>query len=218
MTLEEQIIQFADMLRKLAVEYEIFFSGGRKLPPTNLRFKVDSLLKRLMEEQMSYSQKFRYNQLVAKYSLYRDLWRRNLQEKEEGGALRPEREIESILKARRVAIGEEELPPEQLTTIIRDPRTETPKIEEVYRNVQEMRARFGDKPLDLSLEQFVRLVQLKSSELTAGDEQRPVEFVVFHDEQQKRVRFVARPGEPEEKGRAATAPGPLGKTGNHAKR
>jgi hypothetical protein len=218
MILDEQITQFADMLRKLAVEYEIFFSGGRKLPPTNLRFKVDSLLKQLMEVQMSYAQKFRYNQLVAKYSLYRDLWRRNTQEKEEGGVLRPEREIESLLRARRVAIGEEELPPDQLTTVIRNPSTETQKIEEVYRNVQEMRARFGDKPLDLSLEQFVRLIQLKSAELTAGNEQRPVEFVVYHDEQQKRVRFVARPGEAEEKGKEPPARGPGGTPGNHEKR
>jgi hypothetical protein len=185
------------------VEYDIFFSGGRKLPPTNLRFKVDALVKRLMEEQMSSIQKFKYNQLVAKYSLYRDLWRRNLKEMEEGGVLRSERDIEKLLHRERSGSEPQEVPADQLTTVIRDPVAETPKIEELYRNLQKMRAHFGEKPLELNLEQFVRLVQLKSTEISLGRTENAVEFVVYHDEQQKRVRFLARPGQSSEPAKEA---------------
>ena len=203
MTVDEQLNQFSDLLRKLTVEYDIFFSGGRKLPPANLRFKVDTLVKRLMEEPMSYSQKFKYNQLVAKYSLYRDLWRRNTQEMEEGGVLRSEREMDKLLHRRQANRGPQELPADQLTMVIRDPVAEVPKIEELYRNLQKMRAHFGEKPLDLNLEQFVSFVQLKSTEISSGRAENAVEFVVYRDEQQKRVRFLARPGSSSEPAKEA---------------
>ena len=203
MTIDEQLNQFNDLLRKLTVEYDIFFSGGRKLPPTNLRFKVDTLVKRLMEEPMSFSQKFRYNQLVAKYSLYRDLWRRNTQEMEEGGVLRSERDIEKLLHRGHPGSEPQEVPADQLTMVIRDPVAEVPKIEELYRNLQNLRAHFGEKPLDLNLEQFVRFVQLKSTEISSGRAENAVEFVVYRDEQQKRVRFLARPGQSSEPAKEA---------------
>ena len=198
MTIDEQINQFADLLRKLTVEYDIFFSGGRKLPPTNLRFKVDSLVKKLLEEQMNYAQKFKYNQLVAKYSLYRDLWRRNTQEMEEGGGLRSESEMDKLLQAHRATTEQEELPPDRLTVVIRDPVSDAPKIEELYRNLQEMRSRFGERPLDLNVEQFINLVRLKSTEIGAGRAENSVEFVVYRDTEQKRTRFLARVRQPDE--------------------
>jgi hypothetical protein len=212
MNVDEQINQFADLLRKLTVEYDIFFSGGRKLPPTNMRFKVDSLVKRLLEEPMSFSQKFRYNQLVAKYSLYRDLWRRNIQEKEEGGGFRSEHEMRQLLQPQRGAVGTEELPPDRLTIVIRDPVAEVSKIGELYRNMQQMRSRFGEKPLELNLEQFVGLVQQKSSEIGAGRAGNGVEFIVYRDANQKRIRFLARanqPGDPDKDSTGSEAPHPI---------
>jgi len=66
-----------------------------------------------------------------------------------------------------------------------------------------MRAHFGEKPLDLNLEQFVGFVQLKSTEISSGRAENAVEFVVYRDEQQKRVRFLARPGSSSEPAKEA---------------
>src|SRR5713226_8927324 len=85
MTLEETLQFLEDGIRRLKIEYDIFFSGGVRKPPYDLRNRVDSLLKRIAEERkMTFAQRYRYNTLIARYSAYRDLWRRLTQAKELG--------------------------------------------------------------------------------------------------------------------------------------
>jgi len=82
---EEDLTNFDDWLRRLKVEYDIFFNGHRKRPPEDLKMRVDKLVKRLGEAtNMSFQERFRYNTLVARYYVYRDRWRRSLLEMEMG--------------------------------------------------------------------------------------------------------------------------------------
>lgn len=192
MTIDEQLTQFSESLRKLTVEYEIFFSGGRKLPPVNLRFKVENLIKRLLEEQMNYAQKFKYNQLVAKYSLYRDVWRRNTQAMEEGGKLRSEAEIARILRPERAEPEQPEPVQEYLALMIREPDSESEQIARLFDHLLELRRRHGEKQLNLDFDKFRKLVADKTAEVRSLYHCGAAEFVVFHDPEQERVRFQVK--------------------------
>lgn len=191
MTVDEQLAQFEDSLRRLTVDYEIFFSGGRKLPPTNLKFRVETLIKRLGEEQMNFAQKFKYNQLVAKYSLYRDLWRRNMQEKEEGGKLRSEQEIERMLRAGREEATAPENP-DYLAVAIEDAASNSAEIVHLYRRLIEMRRHHAEKELNIDFARFRQLVVEKTAEMRSLHRCSAAEFVVFYDPQQERVRFQVK--------------------------
>jgi hypothetical protein len=82
---DEDLTNLDDSLRRLKIEYHIFFSGNRRNPPDDLRMRVEKIIKRLSESSdLAFSQRFRFNTLIARFYLYRDLWRRTQLDKEMG--------------------------------------------------------------------------------------------------------------------------------------
>ncbi|MGA8313709.1 MAG: hypothetical protein WB755_27035, partial [Terriglobales bacterium] len=61
MTIDEELSLLDSQLRRLKIEYEIFFSNPAKRPPTDVEWKVLSLLRKFSDgNRMSFSQRFRY--------------------------------------------------------------------------------------------------------------------------------------------------------------
>ena len=84
-TPDEQLTRLEDDIRRLRVEFDIFFNGGAKRPPYDTKGRVETLLKRLGDDRtLTYAQRYRYNSLAARYNAFRDLWRRTMQGREEG--------------------------------------------------------------------------------------------------------------------------------------
>jgi hypothetical protein len=80
---DEDLANLDEWTRRLKVEYDIYFMGSRKKPPDDLRMRVEKLIKRLAEvTDMSISQRFLYNTLIARFYVYRDRWRRTQKERE----------------------------------------------------------------------------------------------------------------------------------------
>src|SRR5437868_5998734 len=72
-------------MRRLKVEYDVFFGGGSKKPPTDTEWRVQTLIKKYSDGgRMNFSQRFRYNSIAQKYAIFSDLWRKKLKIKEEG--------------------------------------------------------------------------------------------------------------------------------------
>ena len=56
---DEDLTNLEEWIRRLKIDYEIFFNGNRKKPPDDLRLRVERLVKRLAEStDMSFSQRF----------------------------------------------------------------------------------------------------------------------------------------------------------------
>lgn len=73
-----------DDIRRLKVEFDIFFNGAAKRPPLEARARVESQMKRLLDNRsLSYAQRYRLNALVSRFTSYRELWRRTLRAKGE---------------------------------------------------------------------------------------------------------------------------------------
>lgn len=85
MTIDEELSLLEDNIRKLKIEYDIYFAGGAKRPPEDVEWRVRSVIKKYSEgRNFSFQQKFRYNTVAQKYAVFSDLWRRKLKIKEEG--------------------------------------------------------------------------------------------------------------------------------------
>jgi hypothetical protein len=84
-TIDEELTLLDSQLRRLKIEYEIFFSNPAKRPPTDVEWKVLSLLRKFSDgNRMSFSQRFRYNEIAQRYAIYSDLWRKKSRIREEG--------------------------------------------------------------------------------------------------------------------------------------
>ncbi len=115
-------------LRRLKVEYHIFLSGSRKKPPDDLRIRVERIVKKLSESSdMSFSQRFRFSTLVTRYYVYKDLWRREVQNREMDLAGRSE-----LMPKAGTPTPSSQAPPEAIRISISDPKGEEEKVRQLY--------------------------------------------------------------------------------------
>ena len=85
MTTDEELNVLDSQLRRLKIEYEVYFNNPTKRPPTDIEWKVLSLLRKFSDGgRMNFSQRFRYNEMAQRYAIYSDLWRKKSRIREEG--------------------------------------------------------------------------------------------------------------------------------------
>lgn len=78
-SLDREIAKLEDDIRKLKIEFDIYFNGAAKRPPLEARARLDSMIRRVSDNRnLSYAQRYQLNSIVAKYTSYRELWRRNM--------------------------------------------------------------------------------------------------------------------------------------------
>jgi len=104
-TTDEELNVLDSQLRRLKIEYEIYFSNPTKRPPTDVEWKVLSLLRKFSDGvRMNFSQRYRYNEMAQRYAVYSDLWRKKSRIREEGYR-RPQ---DALLSVQGVRLAEEE--------------------------------------------------------------------------------------------------------------
>jgi hypothetical protein len=107
-TTDEELNVLDTQLRRLKIEYEIYFSNPTKKPPTDIEWKVLALLRKFSDGgRMNFSQRFRYNEMAQRYAIYSDLWRKKSRIREEGYR-RPQ---DALLSVQGVRTGEEDHKP-----------------------------------------------------------------------------------------------------------
>jgi hypothetical protein len=108
-TTDEELNVLDTQLRRLKIEYEIYFSNPTKKPPTDIEWKVLAMLRKFSDGgRMNFSQRFRYNEMAQRYAIYSDLWRKKSRIREEGYR-RPQ---DALLSVQGVRSSEEELKPQ----------------------------------------------------------------------------------------------------------
>ncbi|MBV9928631.1 MAG: hypothetical protein JOZ96_26685 [Acidobacteria bacterium] len=154
-TVEEQLVRLEDDIRRLKVEFDIYFNGGAKRPPYDTKSRVETLVKRLADERtLNYAQRYHYNSLAARYTSFMQLWRRTMQEREEG---------RGFAGRRSAPPPEPEAPP--ATFVCSDPRGDVRTVRGLFEALVEARKRCGESTEDLSFARFHRMVTEKSEAL-----------------------------------------------------
>src|ERR1700751_4688285 len=107
-TIDEELGLLESQLRRLKIEYEVYFSNPTKKPPTDIEWKVLSLLRKFSDGgRMNFQQRFRYNEMAQRYAIYSDLWRKKGRIREEGYR-RPQDALLSVQGVRPVEGNETE--------------------------------------------------------------------------------------------------------------
>src|SRR5215472_15914270 len=163
-TIDEDLGQLEKDIRQLKIEYEQYFGGGKKRPPTDLEWRIDTLMKRYSDRgaQMTYGQRFRYGNLTQMYSKYREMFRKRVKQKEEGTVQRhfgaAAREIEAE-RARKRSASDGNGSPFPFTVSWEDPANEKKKVEQLYAAFRDAKERAGEDTERLTLESFVLFVR-----------------------------------------------------------
>jgi hypothetical protein len=212
-TVDEDLNQIERDIRTLKIEYEQFFGGGRKRPPADTQWRVDSTVRRLNERigEFNFAQRFRLNNLTQTYAKYQDMWRKKTAQKETGmqqhhfGAAAKAIEAERARKAALDA-GARAIPPAgsiddaprpeprpqepaAFALAFSNPEHEREKVFTLYEKLIEARTEAGERANAPSLKDFERFVQQKTKELQDKGG-REVEYTVGIEG--GRVRLKAR--------------------------
>ncbi|HTW23003.1 MAG TPA: MXAN_5187 C-terminal domain-containing protein [Candidatus Baltobacteraceae bacterium] len=214
-TVDEDLNQIERDIRTLKIEYEQYFGGGRKRPPTDTQWRVDSLVRRMNERinEFNFAQRFRLNNLTQTYAKYQEMWRKKTTQKETGvaqhhfgaaaKAIESERAKKAALEAGARAAshaGSIDNPahhphrdrpqePAAFALALSSPEHEKEKIYTLYEKLIEARGEAGEKSSAPSLKDFERFVQQKTKELQDKGG-REVEYTVGIEG--GRVRLKAR--------------------------
>lgn len=176
MTVDEELNLLDQQLRRLKIEYEIFFNNPSKRPPNDIEWKVASLIKKFSDSsRLSFSQRFRYNEMAQRYAIQSDLWRKKMRIREEGYR-RPQDAILSVQGVRledeheqkhHTAYGvgrhasREDKP---FTVQCSDAAADREKVKSLYQALTSAKQKAGEK-VSGSLDSFAAFVQKKTNEI-----------------------------------------------------
>ena len=183
---EEDLNTLEDLLRRLKVEYDIFFNGNRKRPPEDMKARLDKLVKRLSQAtSMTFSERFQYNTLVARFHLYSDLWRRTMNKRETG----TENEVD-LQKSKDDLPGPTQVP-QQFRVAIEDPSAESEKVRDLYEALIKIggeRAKSSPRP---SYEQFANYIASQATAIRKKFNCSGVVFTLAVEEDRVKFRATA---------------------------
>jgi hypothetical protein len=210
-TIDEELTLLESQLRRLKIEYEVYFSNPTKKPPTDIEWKVLSLLRKFSDGgRMSFQQRFRYNEMAQRYAIYSDLWRKKGRIREEGyrrpqdallsvQGVRPTEEHEpthhpvyGVAHAAAAAVATAAIANEgPLTVQCSDARTEHDQVEKLYNALTDAKKKAGESVTG-NIESFTSFVQKKTDQIRKQHGCQSVEYTVEMQDGQVRLKAKAK--------------------------
>jgi hypothetical protein len=182
-TVDEDLSQIERDIRTLKIEYEQFFGGGRPRPPSDTQWRVDNMMRRYNERMgdLSFGQRFRFNNLAQTYAKYQDMWRKKVIQKETGSQQHHYGAAARAIEAERARQAAQETPAAPAGDAPRtghltasasafalsfsNPAEEPDKVQTLYGKLIAARSQTGESAGAPSLKDFERFVEQKTKDL-----------------------------------------------------
>ena len=181
-TVEDHLARLEEDIRRLKIEYDVYFNGASKRPPYDTKLRVESQLKRLSDDRsLTFAQRFHYNSLATRYNAFREIWRRTMKGREEG------RDQAAISRASAKLT---ETPFDSSTFSCTDVRHDIQTIKGVYDALMEAKRSCGEPTQDLSFARFHRIIVERTEAMKERAESSRMVFSV--DVEDGHVSFKAK--------------------------
>jgi hypothetical protein len=193
-SVDEDLNQIEKDIRTLRIEFEQYFGGGRKRPPNDTQWRVETMIKRYGERiaEINLIQRFRYNNLASTYAKYQDIWRKKLAQREMSsvpqhfGAAAKAVALARARKTHLEAMANADMqgggmlpegdgagrrmvrPGDAFRINLSQPTSEIDKVRKLYDVLVEKRLASGETTGGPSLRDFESFVQKKTNELKSN--------------------------------------------------
>jgi len=209
LTIDEELTVLESQLRRLKIEYEVYFSNPTKKPPTDIEWKVLSMLRKFSDgARLSFAQRFRYNEMAQRYAIYSDLWRKKSRIREEGyrrpqdallsvQGVRPEnheperRVVYGVSPAAAAVAAAPAAAPATITVQCSDARTQQDRVLKLYHALTEAKKKAGES-VSGNLDSFTSFVQKKTDQIRQQYGCPSVEYTVEMQNGQVRLKAKAK--------------------------
>lgn len=202
MAIDDDLTLLDDYVRRLKVEYDVYFGGGAKKPPADLEWKVRNLLRKYSDGgNMSFPQRFRFSTIQQRYALFAALWMQKLKIKEEGyrrpqdavlgiQGLRTDEQHAAEAALKHHDLPEVQSPADPFTVDCADADSEPQKVEALFQALSSARKQAGDDAAG-NLASFQKFVRQKTAQIRKQYDCPKVEYSVELKDGQ--VKLKAKP-------------------------
>jgi hypothetical protein len=202
-TIDEELSGMERDIRQLKIEYDQFFGGGRKRPPTEIEWRIEQVIKRHGERagELKLGQRFRLNNLTQTYAKYKDIFRKKTVLKEEGRSQKHYGAAAKMIEAERAKTHPEPLPvpppasgptreeapvskrsvaaaASAFRVVCADPEREAENVDRLFQAFVSAKKSAGEETSKLSQAGFKEFVRKKTKDLQEKQNCRDVEYVV----------------------------------------
>jgi hypothetical protein len=207
-TIDEELSGMERDIRQLKIEYDQFFGGGRKRPPTEIEWRIEQVIKRHGERagELKMQQRFRLTNLTQTYAKYKDIFRKKTALKEEGRSQKHYGAAAKMIEAERakaqsaspqvpVPAVQSPVPAEApvskravataasgaasaFRVTCADPERETENVDRLFHAFVSAKKSAGEETSKLSQAGFKEFVRKKTKDLQDKQNCRDVEYVV----------------------------------------
>jgi|SRR3981189_2283935 hypothetical protein len=199
-TIDEDLSALERDIRQLKIEYDMYFGGGRKRPPTEIEWRIELIVKRYGERggDMKFGQRFRFGNLAQTYAKYKDIFRKRLANREEGKVQRHfgaaakaiEAERKKAQAATDAAASAEAA--KVFRVVCTAPEKETDKVEQLYEAFVRAKQQAGEEMGKMTRAGFNEFVRKKTKDLQTQKNCHEVEYVVETVDGQVKLKALVK--------------------------
>ncbi|MDQ4122499.1 MAG: hypothetical protein M3209_13765 [Acidobacteriota bacterium] len=184
-SIDQKLALLEEDIRRLKIEFDIFFNGGAKRAPYDTKNRVETMIKRLSDErQITFAQRYLFNSIMARYTAFKELWRRTMQGREEGGA------GSRAAAAMRSMQSQEDRKSNLDSFVCSDVEREVETTRKIYDALVQAKQKCDKSTDDLSFSSFQRQLATQIARFRQNNECKQIQFEVGVDND--RVVFKAR--------------------------
>jgi hypothetical protein len=199
-TIDEELSQLERDIRQLKIEYDMYFGGGRKRPPTEIEWRIELIVKRYAERggEMKYNQRFRFSNLSQTYAKYKDVFRKRLAQREEGKVQRHFGAAAKAIEAERAKAQAATVAaaPAEAAKVFRvvctAPEKEADKVEQLYEAFVRAKKEAGEEMHKMTRAGFNEFVRKKTKDLQKQKNCKEVEYVVETVDGQVKLKALVK--------------------------
>jgi hypothetical protein len=196
-TIDEDLSALERDIRQLKIEYDMYFGGGRKRPPTEIEWRIDLIVKRYGERggDMKFGQRFRFGNLSQTYAKYKDIFRKRLAQREEGKVQRHFGAAAKAIEAERAkaaaAAGSTEAA-KVFRVVCTEPEKEPDKVEKLYEAFVRAKQEAGEAMGKMTHAGFNEFVRKKTKDLQKQKNCHEVEYVIETVDGQVKLKALVK--------------------------
>lgn len=199
-TIDEELSGLERDIRQLKVEYDMYFGGGRKRPPTEIEWRIELVIKRYSERggELKYTQRFRFNNLTQGYAKYKEMFRKRLAQREEGKIQRHFGAAAKAIEAERAKTQAAEAgaaasaSPKTFSVVCKEPEKESDRVEQLYQAFVRAKQEAGEDLGKMTHAGFKEFVRKKTKDLQTQKNCHEVEYVVETVDGQVKLKALVK--------------------------
>ena len=199
---DKDLAEIEILINRLKLEWDKFFGGGSRIPPLQFQKQVEERFKVYRDtSELSYSQNFKLNTILGKFTSSKKTWDKMLRVKEEGiiqGQKQPGKPVEASKTATsstasRATPVQQSAPSKSESRLAGEKEADSHPYQELFEKYVETRKQCGESVASMKYETFSETIEKQKKQIQEKVKGRDVEFYITVEDGKTKLKARPKP-------------------------